>query len=164
MAKRKSTKGQTTISKTYKCTYKTKDRVSRTPLKTKISSLFQISSKILNIVTKNCYSKIQNRINTQTKTKFRQKLKTDVSSSTQESSQLNQYLGLEKKNGCQLMKTMLNTYLIFWSHDKIFWNISTIISNSWASHVLASSTGTCSRSFFFFGLYIVIVTDTGKIK
>jgi hypothetical protein len=30
----------------------------------KISSLFQISSKILNIVTKNCYSKIQNRINT----------------------------------------------------------------------------------------------------
>ena len=68
MAKRKSTKGQTTISKTYKCTYKTKDRVTRTPLKTKISSLFQISSKILNIVTKNCYSKIQNRINTQTKT------------------------------------------------------------------------------------------------
>ena len=30
----------------------------------KISSLFLISSKILNIVTKNCYSKIQNRINT----------------------------------------------------------------------------------------------------
>jgi len=32
MAKRKSTKGQTTIYKTY--TYKTKDRVTRTPLKT----------------------------------------------------------------------------------------------------------------------------------
>jgi len=31
MAKRKSTKGQTTI---YKLTYKTKDRVTRTPLKT----------------------------------------------------------------------------------------------------------------------------------
>ena len=31
MAKRKSTKGQTTI---YKDTYKTKDRVTRTPLKT----------------------------------------------------------------------------------------------------------------------------------
>jgi hypothetical protein len=52
MAKRKSTKGQTTISKTYKCIYRTKDRVTRTPLKTKISSLFQISSKILNIATK----------------------------------------------------------------------------------------------------------------
>jgi hypothetical protein len=32
MAKRKSTKGQTTINKTY--IYKTKDRVTRTPLKT----------------------------------------------------------------------------------------------------------------------------------
>jgi hypothetical protein len=31
--KRKSTKGQTTIDKTYR-TYKTKDRVTRTPLKT----------------------------------------------------------------------------------------------------------------------------------
>ena len=36
MAKRKSSKGQTTINKTYIffCTYKTKDRVTRTPLKT----------------------------------------------------------------------------------------------------------------------------------
>jgi hypothetical protein len=32
MAKRKSTKGQKTIYKTYFCIYKTKDRVTRTPL------------------------------------------------------------------------------------------------------------------------------------
>jgi ribosomal protein L21E len=37
MAKRKSTKGQTTIDKTYR-TYKTKDRVTRTPLKPGVNS------------------------------------------------------------------------------------------------------------------------------
>ena len=38
MAKRKSTKGQTTI---YKTSHKTKDRVTRTPLKTEVNSCAQ---------------------------------------------------------------------------------------------------------------------------